>query len=79
MTFLVAKLKNEIEFDSIDGQPVKVVFMISVPDHIGNNYMELLSSVARFWCDPDDRELIYNAKSSEEIYNIFKNFDEEKL
>nr|HPM03068.1 fructose PTS transporter subunit IIA [Candidatus Cloacimonadota bacterium] len=40
-------LKKDIDFDSIDGDPVKIVFMLAIPDNANNEYMKILGQISK--------------------------------
>ena len=44
---LLAKLKQPIEFDAIDGQPVDLVFLLLAPEGAGADHLKALARVSR--------------------------------
>jgi len=65
-------LKNEIDYDSIDDEPVKVVFMIAVPEDMKKKYMILLATISNFLSNEENHSKLLNAKSEDEVYNLLK-------
>jgi fructose-specific phosphotransferase system IIA component len=65
-----------VEFDSIDNRPVFIFFLIA-----GNNikqHMKLLSALVRYMKNEIKEELL-KAKNSDEIYLVFKEFEDRCL
>ena len=52
-----------IDFDSIDGKPARLFFMIAAPEGEADAHIELLSRLAMMVIDPDFREALIRAKS----------------
>lgn len=66
----VARLKNKIEYESIDGENVKLIFMIAVPEKENQEHLRILSALSRKFMDDKFRESIKSAKSKDELYEI---------
>jgi PTS system nitrogen regulatory IIA component len=49
---LFARLDRAIDFDSIDGQPVDIVFALLAPEGAGADHLKALSRIARLTRDP---------------------------
>jgi nitrogen PTS system EIIA component len=65
-------LDNDLEFDSIDGDNVKIIFMIAVPSEQKDEYMKVLSAVSNFFRSDENRKKLLDSKSEHEIYNTLK-------
>ena len=65
---LLAKLKQGIEFDAIDGQAVDVVFVLLLPAAVESEALAALALVARTLRSPDTRVRLRAAKSPAEVY-----------
>ena len=50
---LFARLDRPIDFESLDGQPVDLVFLLLAPEGAGADHLKALASVARLLRDPD--------------------------
>ena len=68
--------KNPIDFDSIDGEPVRFIFLLIGKETLLNTHIKLLSRISRLMNKEDFRDRLLEAKSKEEVLNIFK--EEEK-
>ena len=66
---LLAKLKQPIEFDAIDGQPVDLVFTLLLPAAAENGQLEPLALVARKLRAPENLVRLRGAKNTSELYS----------
>ena len=65
---LLAKLKQGIEFDAIDGQRVDVVFVLLLPAAAENDALGALASVARILRSPENLARLRAAKDTSELF-----------
>lgn len=49
---LFARLEKPIDFDSVDGEPVDLVFLLLAPEEAGADHLKALARVARVLRDP---------------------------
>ena len=70
-------LDNELDFNSIDNEPVKVVFMIAVPENMKNEYMKVLSGISNFFKIEGNREKLLACSSEKDVYNILEGIGDE--
>lgn len=68
--------KEPIDFDSIDGEPVRFIFLLVGKENLLNTHIKLLSRISRLMNKDEFRDALLEAKTSEEVLKIFK--DEEK-
>ncbi len=71
-----ATLGEPIDFDSIDGEKVKYIFLLVGKDSMLNIHIKLLSRISRLMNKDEFREKLSAAKSKAEILKLFK--DEEQ-
>ena len=45
------RLKEAIPFESPDGQPVRLLFFLLIPDHVTQQHLEILSEIAELFSD----------------------------
>ncbi|MCB5956051.1 PTS sugar transporter subunit IIA [Enterococcus sp. CWB-B31] len=62
--------KEGIVYDSMDGNPVHLLFLIAVPENSDNEHLRILSQLSRKLMHQEIREQLMNAVSNEEIYSI---------
>lgn len=59
------RLKEPIPFESPDGQPVKLLIFLLIPDHVTQQHLEILSEIAEIFSDEAFRnELIMDSDPS---------------
>ena len=63
--------KDGVDFDSIDGRPVRIVLMIAGPADQQEPYLTILSDVARVLRDERAREKITSAQTAAEVIETF--------
>jgi len=68
--------KNPIDFDSIDGEPVRFIFLLVGKETLLNTHIKLLSRISRLMNKDEFRVKLLKAKTKDEVLRIFK--DEEK-
>jgi fructose-specific phosphotransferase system IIA component len=68
-----AILKNPIDFDSIDVEPVKFIFLIVGKESLLNAHIKLLSRISRLMNKESFRDKLAEAKSSGEVLTLFQN------
>jgi len=64
---LLAKLKQPVEFDAIDGQPVDIVFALLLPAAAENEALAALALVARTLRSPENLARLRAAKNPSEL------------
>lgn len=71
-----ATLKNEINFDSIDNDHVKIIFFLATPEEMLAEHLKLLGRITRIVGREEIRKMLVLAVSPGEVLEIFR--DEEK-
>jgi len=61
-----------IEYDSLDGEPVQLVFLLVGKDNLVGKHIKLLSRISRLMNNEDFRKKLVEAKSKEAILKIFE-------
>lgn len=59
-----------IDFDSMDGKPARLFFMIAAPDGSNDEHLVILSKLATMVMDPDFKEALIRATTKEEFLKI---------
>jgi len=67
-----AILDNPVDFESIDNEPVKMVFLLVGPESKCNNHIKLLSRISRLMNNSSFREKLLKCQSADEIYETFQ-------
>ena len=66
------KSSEGIEFDSFDGEPVYLVFLIAVPEKSDKEHLNILSMLSRALMHEEVREALMGASTPEEVVNAFQ-------
>lgn len=61
-----------LEFGSIDGKPVKLVFLLASPTDQTGPHIQALASISRMLTDDNLREQMQNASSAEGLYQLIQ-------
>ncbi|SRR6056297_183262 len=67
-----AVLDNKVEFDSIDNEPVKMVFLLVGPENQSSQHIKLLSRISRLMNSSAFREKLLECEDSNELFETFK-------
>ena len=67
-----------VDFDSLDGKPIKLLFLIAAPNNKDNVHLEVLSRLSTLLMNEKFRKKLLNAKTKEEFLKIIDKADEEK-
>ncbi len=70
-----AILENEMDYDSIDQQPVKMIFALLVPEDAKEEHLKLLSKLASIFNDEKLRDRLLQANDDDEIYRCLTSQD----
>jgi len=68
--------RDSIDFDSIDGEPVRFIFLLVGKETLLNTHIKLLSRISRLMNKDEFRTKLLEAKTKDEVLKIFK--DEEQ-
>lgn len=71
-------IKNGVDFDSLDGEPVKLLFLIAAPNTKDNVHLDVLSKLSVLMMDEDFSASLCNAASVDEFLAIIDKADDEK-
>ncbi len=67
---LFAKLETPVDFDSIDDQPVDLIFLLLAPDNAGADHLKALAKVSRLLRDAGTCDKLRGAESPEALYAL---------
>jgi len=70
MVGLAARLDKPIDFDSLDGQPVDILFLLLAPEGAGADHLKALASVARAFREPGAPDRIRKARDADALYAV---------
>lgn len=70
----VIRLKDSVDFDAVDGEPVDLIFALMVPEASTEEHLQLLAGIAEMLGNPVVRERLRQARTAEEIEEVIRGF-----
>lgn len=77
LTVSMGVTAQDVDFESLDGKPVRIIFMLVGPEKPASLHIKMLSRISRLCNQPALRKKIIESKSPLEILNLIR--EEEKL
>ncbi|NRT34292.1 PTS system fructose-specific IIC component [Clostridium beijerinckii] len=71
--------KKGVDYDSLDGQPAHLFFMIAVPDNNDNLHLEVLARLSTILMDESFRTSLVNCSDKEEFLRLIDKKEMEKF
>ena len=71
----IGKPAEPIDFDSVDGRPVDLIFLLTSPQNQTGPHVQALAQISRLWTDSDLRASLNGAKSADELYQRIKDYE----
>ncbi|MDS0525207.1 fructose-specific PTS transporter subunit EIIC [Clostridium sp. SHJSY1] len=72
-------LKDGIDYDSLDGEPAKLFFLIAAPEGKNDLHLEVLARLSTILMDTNFKNKLINAKSKEEFLSLIDEKEGEKM
>lgn len=72
-------IRDGIDFDALDGEPVKLLFLIAAPNGENNLHLEVLARLATMLMDNNFKNQLINAKSKEEFLGLIDKNEKIKI
>lgn len=72
------KSEAGVDYESLDGQPAHLFFMIAAPEGANNTHLEALSRLSSILMNEEARKKLQNAAAAEEVIAIIDSYDEAK-
>ncbi len=69
--------RKGIDFESIDGEPTHIFFVLITPEDSTGLHLKLLARISRILKNDHFKERLMNAADRDEIFDIIKQEDEE--
>jgi PTS system nitrogen regulatory IIA component len=70
LTGIFARLDRAIEFDSLDRQPVDLIFLLLAPEGAGADHLKALARIARLLRDPEVAQKLRESRDAEALYAV---------
>lgn len=71
-------VKDGVDFDALDGEPVTLIFLIAAPNTKDNIHLDVLSKLSVLMMDEEFSKNLRNARTVEEFLEIIDDADHEK-
>ena len=71
--------KDGVDYNSLDGEPSKLFFMIAAPENATDSHIEVLSKLTTLLLDDELKENLLNAKKEEEILELLLDRSQDKV
>ena len=71
-------VKNGVDFHSLDGEPVNLIFLIAAPNTEANIHLDVLSKLSVMLMDEEFTESLRNASSVDEFMDIIDKADSDR-
>ena len=71
----VVRVRNTIPFDAPDGENVKLIFVLLVPERATDEHLQILSELAQMFCDKPFRERLFAAATPEELHQLITEWE----
>lgn len=75
MAFGIAK--EPIDFDSVDGNPVKIVILLVSPADQTGPHIQALAKISKLMLNEQFKQTIENSESSEQLYELLRKEEKE--
>lgn len=72
-------IKKGVDFDSLDGEPVNLIFLIAAPNTKDNVHLDVLSKLSMLLMDEKFVDDLKNAATVDEFLEVIDRADQEKL
>ncbi len=69
------KLKDAIDYDSIDKKPVDLIFALLVPEDAADEHLQTLAMLAKMFNDENIRDSLRKATSADDIIKQLANWE----
>lgn len=72
LAMAIGKPPAPLDFQAIDGKPVRLIIMLASPPDRTADHIQALAKVSRLLMMEEFREMVYNAGSGAEIYDLLR-------
>ncbi|MEE2972770.1 MAG: PTS sugar transporter subunit IIA [Planctomycetota bacterium] len=75
ITMAIGTPSEPIDFDSIDGRPVRMIVLLASPADRIADHIQALGRISKFMADATTREKAFGAEDSETLYELINGLD----
>lgn len=72
LVLVIARVSSSVDFNSLDGQPVYLIFLMGTPKQDVQNYLKVLAHLTRLLKKENFRNSLLNAQTAAEIIECFR-------
>jgi nitrogen PTS system EIIA component len=65
-----ARLDRPVDFESLDSQPVDLIFLLLAPEAAGADHLKALARIARLLRDPETARKLRESRDAEALYAV---------
>ncbi|MGG5253961.1 PTS fructose transporter subunit IIABC [Neobacillus sp. SM06] len=73
------KSEGGVDYQSLDGQPAHLFFMIAAPEGANNTHLEALARLSGLLINKEVREQLMAARSADDVITVFDKYDHEEV
>jgi fructose-specific phosphotransferase system IIA component len=70
LVMAIGLVSEGIDFESVDGKPVKIIFLLVSPADQTGPHIQALAKISRLMLDAEFKEELEGASSAEEVYEL---------
>ena len=70
-----ARSREGVDFDSIDGQPTQLFFVLVVPEASSGQHLKALARISRFFRDEEFRTQLLAAETRDDVFALIEDED----
>jgi len=74
-SLVFGKSKEGIDYNSMDGKPAHLFFLIAAPENSDNIHLKILAKLSRSLMHEEVREELNKAETYEDVVNAFKKYE----
>jgi PTS system nitrogen regulatory IIA component len=74
-TGAMIRVQSAIPFDAPDGQNVKLIFVLLVPERATDEHLQILSELAQMFCDKAFREQLLGAATAADLQQLITQWE----
>ncbi len=74
-TGAMIRVQSAVPFDAPDGQNVKLIFVLLVPERATDEHLQILSELAQMFCDKPFRERLLNTATPADLQQLITQWE----
>jgi len=74
----VCVLRQPLDWQALDGKPVRIIILVAVPPESGKEYMQLMQHISEFCRHEENRNALLMAQGSDAILELLRKLETDK-